>query len=141
MADVTLTFEVEGVEEVATMFRVADNKASNMSEPLQKSSGMMLKAFDMNFDSHGRTFGEPWKARQKNPGWPLLEHTGIMKHSFDSSLGSNFVVLFNRAPWFKFHQSNKPRSTKLPRRVMMKVDEIRRRQIVKYFQEFFVGGK
>lgn len=141
MAGAGVTFEVEGVEEVAAMFIDAGDRADDMRPPLQSSATMMLKAFDLNFDSHGREFNEPWKRRQRDPGHPLLEDTGEMKAGFDKRFGSDFVVLFNLKEYFKYHQSKKPRTTRLPRRVMMKIDEIRRRAIIKYFHEYIKEGK
>lgn len=139
MSGVGVTFEVEGADEVVAMFTDAGNRADDMRPPLQKSSSMMLKAFDLNFDSHGREFAEPWKRRQRDPGHPMLEDTGEMKHGFDRRYGADYVELYNHADHFKYHQSKKPRSTRLPRRIMMKIDEIRRRAILKYFHEYIMG--
>lgn len=139
MADVALSVEVEGIEEVSMMFSTAGKKAENMHEPLQNSSSMMLKTFDMNFNSHGKELGEPWQRRKQGYPWPMLEKTGLMKESFDSVVTNDFVVLFNTVPYFKYHQSSAPRK-RLPRRVMMKIDEERRRKIAKYFQQYLMGG-
>ena len=140
MANLAVTFEVEGTNEVAAMFGKSIQRSGDFRKPLEKSSKLMLKTFDQNFGRQGQTLGEPWKKRKKNYPWPMLEKTGAMRKSFNYDLDADQSTLSNEAPYFKYHQSNKPRK-KLPRRIMMKIDEYRRRLIVKYIQEYIVKGQ
>lgn len=139
MAGVGLEFIANGTTEVAAMFDDARGRAKNLDTPLEQSSKTMLKAFDMNFDNRGNTLGAPWKPRLEPYGWPLLQKTGLMRHGFAAAFGTDFVTLFNKQWYFRYHQSAAPRKTRLPRRVMMKIDETRRVQIVKYFQAWIMG--
>ena len=139
MAGFGLEFIANGTTEVAAMFMDAGDRGKNLNKPLQDSSKTLLKTFDMNFDSQGNTLGAPWKPRLEPYGWPLLQKTGLMRHGFGAAFGTDFVTLYNGAPYFKYHQSSAPRKTRLPRRVMMKIDEIRRQQIIKYFQAWIMG--
>jgi phage gpG-like protein len=141
MSQAQVTFEIEGVKEVAAMFDTAGKRAGSMREPMTRIREMMLKTFDMNFASHGKVLGEPWKPRRMGRPWPMLERTGLMRHSFTGRVGGDYVELYNTQNYFKFHQSNKPRSTNLARRVMMKIDEERRRNIIKELQMHIMGSK
>ena len=141
MAQVQVSFEVEGNKEVAAMFDTAGKRAGNMREPMTRIRDMMLKTFDLNFASHGKVLGEPWKPRRIGRPWPMLERTGMMRNSFTGRVGGNFVELYNTQNYFKYHQSNKPRKSNLARRVMMKIDETRRRDIIKELQIHIMGKK
>lgn len=136
---VEIKFAVEGVEEVSAMFEVGSKRAGSLQPPLKKASDLMIKVIDVNFASHGREFGEPWKKRKKAYGWPLLEKTGQLRKSFDYKLSSQESVIGNKKEYFGYHQSNRPRK-KMPRRIMMKIDETRRQLIVKIFQEYIMKG-
>ena len=136
-----LTIEVEGVEEVALMFDLTGQKAQDMRPTFSSVGDLMLKAFDMNFDSHGNEFGSPWKPRLKAYPWPMLEQTGRMKQGFDRRYGADYVELYNEEPYFKYHQSSKARTTRLPRRIMMKIDQKRLDMIIKEFQNYIMGEK
>ncbi len=139
MSLIDVTFNVEGVTEVAAMFDTAGKRAGNMREPMQNISQVMLKTFDINFAGHGSLFGK-WQRRQKDPGHPLLEDTGAMRHGFKGKIGESYVTLFNTQDYFCFHQSNAARKTKLPRRIMMMIDEERRREVIKILQQHIIEG-
>ena len=57
-----------------------------------------------------------------------------MREGFSGVASQYQVVVSNSAPYFVYHQSNQPRE-KLPRRVMMKMDNKRKELIVKIIQE------
>jgi phage gpG-like protein len=117
--------------------------------PEFKKSGDYLQGFfsDQVFASEGAVFGEPWaplspayaaqKAR-KYGSRGILVATGAMQKSFQTQFGSNYVRVFNTSPYFKYHQSNQPRS-RLPRRIVMKLDENRKQQVVKIFRDGLQG--
>lgn len=140
MANVELTLEVEGDKEVSLMFQASSRRARNLTKPFKQIRDTLLKTFDNNFSSRGRTLGEPWKPRTKSYPWPILERTGKMRKSFRGDISSDYVVLYNTQDYFKYHQSKSTRK-KLPRRVMMKIDEQRRRDIIKEIQAYIMGAK
>ena len=95
------------------------------------------------FETQGRIIGETWKPLNKKyaiwkskhyPGKGILEATGKMKSGFKYEAGKQSVVVGNVVDYFKFHQSNKPR-TKMPRRISMKLNESNKQRIVKFFHE------
>lgn len=131
---IELSASLEGDKELHRTLNIIPKNLDNFEEPLFRIGIEMLSAFDSNYDSRGSLFKAKWKPRKDKKSHPLLEKTGKMRRSFTSKLGNNYVELYNTAEYFKYHQSNAPRK-KLPRRVMMKIDEIRKVFIVKAFQE------
>jgi len=130
---IVLSGTLEGGKELSRRFNSIPAEIGN-SKPLFSRIGREVRlSVDSNFATRGSLFGEPWAPRKDNKSHPLLELTGQMRRSFNQRLGPNYVEISNNAPQFKFHQSNKPRR-KLPRRVMLKLDEIRKTFIVKEFQ-------
>jgi phage gpG-like protein len=59
-----------------------------------------------------------------------------MQNSFQSIVQTDQAVVYNTAPYFKFHQSKAGRSGRLPRRVVMALGANQRATIVRYFQEY-----
>lgn len=128
--------QIEGEIQLSRKLLLVADGVQDFSEPLTSVAGELKKSFDDNFSARGGLFGG-WPARKKNYSWPLLEKTGEMRHSFTDDVHKDYVILSNSAPQFPYHQSNKPRS-KLPRRVMMKIDQQRKTFITKAFQEYLV---
>lgn len=131
---IVLKATLEGGTEMSRRFNKIPQEIGN-TKPLFFRIGREVRiSVDSNFSSRGALFGQPWAKRKDNKSHPILEKTGRMRRSFNQRLGDNYVEISNSAQQFKYHQSNKPRR-KLPRRVMLKLDEIRRRYIVKTFQQ------
>jgi phage gpG-like protein len=133
-----LGFELEGERQVSAELGIAADHIKDWRQPLTSVGSELLKAFDLNFASRGQLFGG-WAPRTKDYPWPLLEKTGQMRKSFHSQVAGDAVVLGNPTPYFKYHQSNQPRR-RLPRRVMMKIDEARRNLIFKIFQAHVIDA-
>lgn len=130
---ITLSASIEGEKQLSRrLMKIPDNIGS-FREPLDKIGREVRLSVDANFSSRGALFGERWSPRKDSKPHPLLEKTGVMRNAFAQNLGPAYVEIFNPTEYFKFHQSNKPRR-KLPRRVMLKLDEIRKRFIVREFQ-------
>lgn len=130
---VQLSFSIEGEKQVSRKLAMSADGIENFDAPLRAIGKEMLRAVDSNFDSRGSLFGARWKARAKPKPWPLLEKTGEMRRGFKDNLGEGYVEIYNVQDYFKYHQSNKPRK-KLPRRLMLKIDQVRKVFIVKEFQ-------
>jgi len=94
--------------------------------------GKYLQGFFKNdvFLTEGQTFNEKWVG---GPFYNRLQRTGKMRNSFIYKAAGDYVMVTNTAPYFKYHQSLLPRK-KLPRRIMMKLDERRKQTIIKQFQ-------
>lgn len=134
---------IEGEKQVSAYLGIVAADVKDFRAPLEKISAEMLKTFDLNYRDSGELFGG-WAPRRKEQPWPLLEKTGRMRDSFTQQVRSDTLTLGNDAPYFGYHQSNRPR-TRLPRRVMMMVDSARRSFIIKTFQAHLIqavrGGK
>ena len=124
MAQVTIT--VSGLPKVINKFNSLSEKIKNL-EPEFKELGEYLTKYysGVAFLSQGQVFGKSWQPLKssktkgkKFPGRQILESTGTMKNSFESNPSAKQLVVNNSAPYFKYHQSSKPRF-KLPRRVMI----------------------
>lgn len=130
---IELTAELEGEVQLDRRLGFVAKEIDDFEPALDASANTLLKSFDTNFEARGKLYGG-WAPRKVVADWPLLEKTGDMRGSFDKAVTRFQAVLFNTAPQFPYHQSNKPRN-RLPRRVMMMIDQQSRREIIKHFQE------
>ena len=147
MAGLTLSFNIEGDQQLLRHLDQIDAKAKNWKPEFVKTGQMLIKTFSDNFNTEGALLGEKWQplkpatiAQKQKLGYTdkILVRTGAMKSGFNSRSYEDAVIIWNSVPYFPYHQSNKPRY-KLPRRVMMKLDEKRKQQIVKIFQAAMQG--
>jgi len=107
----------------------------NFKPEFKKSADFLVGFFGGQvFETRGKIIGEPWKTRTKAYPWPILERSGKMRRSFKGKAKRLDAAIYNAMDYFKFHQSKAPRR-KLPRRIMMKLDEARKTKIVHIFHE------
>ena len=130
---IVLSSSIEGDKELSRRFNSIPKDVGSFRGPLYRIGQEVRLSVDANYGSRGSLFGAKWEPRKDNKPHPLLERTGKMRSSFAQRLGDEYVEIFNPTPYFKYHQSNKARR-KLPRRIMLKLDEIRKVFIVKEFQ-------
>jgi len=137
-----IDFSVEGDVEVTSMFDTANNRSKTLRAPFRKIAKYLLDEIDRNYEGRGRIWGK-WKRRLRAPkdGHPLLEDTSAMRRNFDEKVGNTYATIGNRSEQFKFHQSKKPRTTRLPRRIMMAIEEDQRRESMKILQKHVMEGK
>ena len=128
-----LEMSIEGERQLSRRIEGIAKDCKDFS-PEFKDVGSYLVGFFSGevFDSRGAVYGEAWKKRKKEYPWPLLEKTGEMRYAFKDKVEKMGVAVFNPVMYFKFHQSKMPRR-KLPRRIMMKLDEMRKSMIVQIF--------
>lgn len=129
---ITLSVDIEGEKQLSRKLLTTPSKISDWKRPLFRIGGEVRGSIDTNFSGRGSLFGR-WLPRKDNLPHPILEKSGKMRRNFKQNLGPDYVEIYNPTAYFKYHQSNKPR-TKIPRRVMMKIDEQRRIFIQKEFQ-------
>lgn len=130
---ITLNATLEGDKELSRRLIAIPQNIGSFKQPLFKIGREVRISADANFASRGALFGARWKPRKDNEPHPLLEKTGRMRRSFTQNLGNDYVEIFNTSDYFAYHQSNAPRK-KLPRRVMLKLDQIRKQFIMREFQ-------
>lgn len=130
-----IEFQIEGETQLHRRIKGIADGVKDWSWATDKI-GRYLKTFFTNdvFESEGAVIGERWP---DGPFYHKLQRSGLMRKSFYYKSDKEKVEVGNPIPYFKYHQSNLPRK-KLPRRVMMKLDEKRKQIIVKYFQEQIV---
>ncbi|MDQ0923342.1 hypothetical protein QF038_001850 [Pseudarthrobacter sp. W1I19] len=120
-----LNMKIEITGDKATMDRLAamGDSLERMPDAMRETGTYLREFFSGEvFASHGGAIGMAWprlsprteaeKAREF-PGRPMLVRTGLMQRSFRSSFTDSSVRVRNTAPYFKYHQSDLPR-TKLP---------------------------
>jgi phage gpG-like protein len=138
-----LSFSIEGDKQFSRRLHIVTDGVSDFTNPLKQVSTELHKTFQLNFSQRGGLFGgwpertPQFKKGQRTDTWPLLEKTGVMRKSFLTSSTKTKIELTNSAEYFKYHQSNQPRK-RIPRRVMMKIDQDRKTFIVKTFQEYLI---
>lgn len=130
---ITLSVDIEGEKQLSRKLLTASSGIGDFKRPLFRIGAEVRGSIDTNFSGRGSLFGR-WLPRKDNLPHPILEKTSRMRRNFKQNLGPDYVEIYNPTPYFKYHQSNKPR-TKIPRRVMMKIDEQRRVFIQKEFQK------
>lgn len=146
MSGFQLSWNIEGEQQLSRKLLILAEKLDDWT-PAFKETAYTLKSLFSNdvFSSEGGAINEKWsplskayayKKAQKYPGKGLLVATGKMQNSFMTLYKSDMAAVWNEATYFKYHQSNKPRS-KLPRRVMMKLAEAQKVQIVRIFNTYF----
>lgn len=143
MAGFHISWEIEGVTELSRNLRGIETSLKDFKKPLTRIAKSLVKSFGGEvFDTQGAVIGERWKrlspytvAQKARLGFPAdtLVRTGAMKKGFKSVVTSDQAVIGNTQDYFRYHQSNKPRSH-IPRRVMMKLNENMKEMIVKEFQ-------
>lgn len=141
-----LEWSIEGEKQLSRNLLIMAERVKDWT-PAFKETGTTLKNIFQNdvFASEGGAISERWaplskayayKKAQKYPGKGILEATGAMKNSFMTLWRPDMAMVWNKANYFKYHQSNKPRSV-LPRRVMIKLGDSQRTQVVKIFHSYF----
>jgi phage gpG-like protein len=139
-----IEWTIEGEKQLSRKLIGLEGDLKDYSYPFRQSADYLKGVFSRDvFETQGRAIGEPWKrlspytvaqkARRGYPATPLIG-SGRMQGSFQTLVSSDQAVIYNTAGYFKFHQSKAPR-TKIPRRIMMKIANGQREQIVRYFQE------
>lgn len=141
-----LTWTIEGETQLARRLLILAEKVDDWTPAFQDTADTLKNIFSGSvFSSEGATIDERWaplskayalRKMRRYPGKGLLEATGKMRNSFQSMFNSMEAAVWNSVSYFKYHQSNQPRST-MPRRVMMKLAEAQKQQLVKIFNTYF----
>jgi len=139
-----LQFEIEGEKQISAVLERAKNGVENFRPALTAVSSNLMRDFKGTFKTNGASIGENWQGlspkyaerkRRKFGNSPTLVATGIMSKAFTSKVEPLQLQIRNTASYFKFHQSNQPR-TKIPRRMMMKLGESQRADVFMEFNKY-----
>ncbi len=134
---IQITGSIEGEQQLSRRLLVVADGVSDFGPPFERIKDKLLTTFDANFGARGSFFGG-WAPRKKDYPWPILENTGTMRKNFQGESHRDFLKISNPTDYFKYHQSNQPRATALPRRIMMKIDNERKVFIQKEMQKYLV---
>jgi len=131
-----IQFDIEGETELHRRIKGLSDGVKDWSWATLRV-GKYLQGFFTNdvFESEGAIIGEKWPG---GPYYHKLQRSGKMRNSFYFKNDKEQVEVGNKTDYFKYHQSNLPRK-KLPRRIMMKLDENRKQKIIKLFQEQIIN--
>ena len=133
-----ISFSIEGEVQLSRRLKGISVDARNWRPQLKKIGEYLVEVFSGPvFKTEGREIGEPWKKRKDSNTWPLLQRSGKMRRSFKHTVMMTSVNIMNTTDYFKYHQSKKPRR-KLPRRIMMKLDNERKQGVVKIIHKSLV---
>jgi hypothetical protein len=134
---VTLNFTVEGDVQLSRRLRIVSDKVKDFSNEFKKTGDFLTSYSNQDvFSSKGAVLGGTWPPRknEENYTWPILEKTGKMRAGFKSEPSAMQVIVYNVMDYFKYHQSKLPR-TRLPRRIMFKLNDYLKTRIVKIFHD------
>lgn len=142
-----LSFNIEGEQQISRTLLLMASKVKDWSPAFQDTAITLKNIFQNDvFETQGEVIEENWsplkkayalQKAKKYPGKGILEATGNMRAGFMTLWRPDMAMVWNQVEYFKYHQSNQPRSSNLPRRVMIKLAEIQREQVVKIFQSYF----
>ena len=156
---VNITIKVSGINELIRDYeKFRFDMKENMIVPIDESAMKYLKVISANFQSQGRTFGEPWpplsqatiniKRALSKQGKSIaittpLIRTGKMRSGFGrQTKGKNKADIYNTQAYSIVHQEGqtvswKGRSVKIPRRVLAEVDDERINMVANVFTKWF----
>lgn len=141
-----VTWSIEGEKQLSRNLVIMADRIEDWTPAFQDTAETLKDTFSKDvFSSEGSVIQERWsplsqayayRKAQKYPGKGILEATGTMKNSFMTLWRPDMAMVWNDIAYFKYHQSNKPRS-KLPRRVMMKLGNSQKTMVMKIFHNYF----
>lgn len=141
------TITVNGTQQALQRIGLIKQGVLQLAAPMEQI-GKLLTGFYAGevFASRGQVIGEPWAplnakyalrkatgntkrniGKGAYPGRGVLVRTGAMQNSFRFESGESFARIYNTATYFKYHQLG---TRHIPQRVMMAIDDTRRRLIV-----------
>ena len=139
-----LSINIEGEQQLSRVLLGMESSMQDYTYPFTESAQLLKNTFAVDvFNTQGGAIDESWaalspatiaaKARKYGQTAPLIA-TGNMRASFVTEVTPMQATVSNSADYFRYHQSNQPRRSNLPRRVMMKLTDPLKEAIVKFFQ-------
>ena len=134
-----LLWKIEGVPELSRILGMTYQKVTNLKKPLQASAKLVRQDVEQQFKTEGGLTGG-WQPLSESTmrgrgNSPILQVSGALRNSFYSQVDERKAIISSKLPYFKYHQSRKPRK-KLPRRVMLVLTNRTKENIVQEFNQF-----
>jgi phage gpG-like protein len=127
----SMEIRISGSKEFRKKIDKFGDSLLDLREPMTKVGEKAATYYaNQGFLSQGGVFGAKWaplsaryaaKKAKLYPGRPPLVRTGRMVGAFSYAADNNSVLVTNKMPYFKYHQSTAPRS-KIPRRATMGIN-------------------
>ncbi len=137
---------IEGNKQLSRNLQILADRVKDWTPAFQKTAEYLKDVFSNEvFNTEGGAINEHWSpltkayALRKNtkyPGKGTLEATGNMRSGFMTLWRPDMAMVWNKVEYFKYHQSNLPRN-KMPRRVMMKLGNLQKEEVVRIFNTHF----
>lgn len=144
-----LSWNIEGEQQLLRNLRGVSESMGNWKAAFRKTAKELKDVFANEvFNTEGGAINERWSplrpqylAQKRKEGFNggTLVRTGKMQKAFKSQFDPNSATIWNAVQYSKYHQSNKGRSSNLPRRVMMKLGNDQKTMVVKIFHTHFIN--
>lgn len=142
-----LSWTLEGEKQLSRKLLILSERVKDWTPAFKKTADYLQETFQNDvFSSQGGVIDERWsplkqayaaQKAKKYPGKGVLEATGAMRNGFMTMWRPDMAMVWNKVQYFKYHQSNQARGSNLPRRVMMKLANRQREQVVRIFNSYF----
>ena len=141
-----LSWTIEGEQQLSRNLLIMASKVKDWGPAFAETGTSLVETFSNEvFTTEGAVIEEHWsplkkayalEKAKKYEGKGILERTGAMRRSFVATPTPVSVEIKNTSEYFKYHQSNQPR-TKIPRRPMMKLANAQKEMVVRIFNTYF----
>jgi phage gpG-like protein len=120
-------------------------QAFNMRPVFDAFGPYMLGSIDRNFEAEGRPtkwhpLAEATIRERIRLGYgkgPILQRTRRLRNGFRTHTSNSFLRILNNVPYFKFHQQDKRRGHKIPRRIMVLLQDRDKAQFTRLVHQHF----
>lgn len=137
-----INIQIDGSDRILKKFRDIDIYLNRgLDKPLDDTGKLLLKKFDQNFDTEGRTLKKKWKklnsktlAQKARLGFAskgILERTSKMRRGFEKKVKRFSVRVFNDVNYFRYPQLGEGNN---PKRIMIRTTNNINQDIVQIFR-------
>lgn len=144
-----LAWQIEGEQQLLRNLRGVREAMGDWTGAFRKTAKDLKHIFANDvFSTKGRAIDENWPplkpqylAKKRADGFTggTLIRTGKMQKAFKTQFDPNSATIWNAVQYSRYHQSNKARSSNLPRRAMMKLGNDQKTMVVKIFHSHFIN--
>lgn len=146
--EIQFNFEGRGIHEWRDRLEGFHTRATNLQPVFDEFGQYMLGSIRRNFEAEGRPRRWPALApstiqqrqRQGYGAGPILQRTGRLRRGFRVHTGTAFLRIVNDTPYYKYHQHDKRRGTKIPRRIMVVLLDQDKAQFTRILRGYLSDG-
>lgn len=146
--EISFNLEGRGIEAWRERLEGFRTKATNLQPVFDEFGQYMLASINRNFQNEGRPRKWPalapstiqQRTRQGYGAGPILYRTGRLQRGFRVNTGSTYMRIVNDTPYFKYHQQDKRRGKKIPRRIMVVLLDQDKAQFTRILRRYLSDG-